>query len=436
MIKYELKKLFTNKFVIAMFAVIFTVILAIAIYTYSEYKKGMRVEPILMKKWTVTETAVTKDNIFDFIARYDQIKNDDDNYDYVDTSKRGNSRYLQGSKTTEIEAKINELIKGKQTLTEEEYAEVLHLDSYQINDKLYPEFAALHYMISDFTYKMANFYPEALKETEWEPYDPAEFGFEAEDKTTSIYTQGYNLRDKYMVDNGITYGRNYAWNEITDLGALLIPAVLAVAAAIAAVTMFTGEYNLKTDALIMASRHGRRRLIQNKIIAGGIFSAAVTLYYLLMLLIIFGCFFSLDGGGTTSQIFLSGRVLTYFECFMLMAVIYLIAVFAITVGALAVSACCTKIIPAVLITFLLTIAPFIIPIVVYIGNNNLSILLDSLPINALLLCFNYSHFYEIHFDGVTYVPSQLSLILPMALIQTAVFLPFIHIGWRKHRISN
>ena len=54
MIKYELKKLFTNKFVIAMFAVIFTVILAIAIYTYSEYKKGMRVEPILMKKWTVT----------------------------------------------------------------------------------------------------------------------------------------------------------------------------------------------------------------------------------------------------------------------------------------------------------------------------------------------------------------------------------------------
>ena len=107
MIKYELKKLFTNKFVIAMFAVIFTVILAIAIYTYSEYKKGMRVEPILMKKWTVTETAVTKDNIFDFIARYDQIKNDDDNYDYVDTSKRGNSRYLQGSKTTEIEAKIN-----------------------------------------------------------------------------------------------------------------------------------------------------------------------------------------------------------------------------------------------------------------------------------------------------------------------------------------
>ena len=49
MIKYELKKLFTNKFVIAMFAVIFTVILAIAIYTYSEYKKGMRVEPILMK---------------------------------------------------------------------------------------------------------------------------------------------------------------------------------------------------------------------------------------------------------------------------------------------------------------------------------------------------------------------------------------------------
>ena len=112
MIKYELKKLFTNKFVIAMFAVIFTVILAIAIYTYSEYKKGMRVEPILMKKWTVTETAVTKDNIFDFIARYDQIKNDDDNYDYVDTSKRGNSRYLQGSKTTEIEAKINELIKG------------------------------------------------------------------------------------------------------------------------------------------------------------------------------------------------------------------------------------------------------------------------------------------------------------------------------------
>lgn len=39
MIKYELKKLFTNKFVIAMFAVIFTVILAIAIYTYSEYKR-------------------------------------------------------------------------------------------------------------------------------------------------------------------------------------------------------------------------------------------------------------------------------------------------------------------------------------------------------------------------------------------------------------
>lgn len=424
MIKYELKKLFKNKFVSASFFLIFLLVLGSAIHSYILYRNNITGAPfVLLQKGVLPDTTVSIENIDSLLARYNEIKEDDGNYAQVNTEKRDNGIYLHGKYADKMRE-----YSQKSSLTEEELAELDRLASFQIKDELYPEFCALHYMLSDFTNRHITIDPDYYSETEWSRFDYPD----NEDKSTPVYTEGYNLRDEYMVNNGITFGRCFGWAEMLNIGADTIPLLLAAAAAIAAVILFTGEYTAKTDTLIMASKKGKTKIVHTKLLAGTLFSVILTLYYFAVMLICYGCLFSLDGANCTSQIFINGRSFTYGECFIIMLLCTLFCIASITVTALAVSAFCTKTLPAVLLAFLITLLPFLIGFAFYIPNDALRELLDTLPAQALLYDFGYSHYFML---GNRVTESHI-YIIPAAALQALLFAPLIYIGWKRHKIAN
>ncbi len=426
MVKYELKKLFSNKFVAVSFILIALIVAGTAIYSFSLYKNNSCSTPyILLKKGVLPDTTVTTDNVKDLMARYDEIIQNDDNYAvFDDTSNRRHNMSLHGK----YSKRIFELT-DKTSLTPEEEEELNFLYTYEINDEMYPEFSALEYMLSDFTSKHQNFNPELYKGTIW---DNSDFPM-GSDESGLIYTEGYDVRDAYQVENGITYGRNFGWRELMDTGSFAVALILAVAAAIGAVIIFTGEYTDKTDMLIMSCSKGRRKIVKAKLLAGWLFSVIITVYYFAVTLLMFGCLFSLDGINTSSQTFIGGRILTYGEAFLLMFFCTIACISAIMITALAVASFCTKTMPSILLIFIITLLPFIIDFAVYISNDTVRNILYLLPPNAILLDFGYSHFWLI---GKNTIIESHVYIIPVALIQTLIFAPLINNGWKKHKILN
>lgn len=439
MIKYELKKLFTNRFVIAMLIITAILTVALAAVSYHHYTAGyMPAEKILLKKGVLTEITVNEDNVGELLKRYDEIINDDSNYDYIDSSASGRNggRYLYGKYADEVDRQIDEIYEkynNNGIVSQEGMDEISKVRSYQISDEVYPEFAVLHYILSDFTHRQLTLNPDMYNGTFWE----LSFGYTDNDESDPCYTEGYNKRTLYEIEHGITYDRNFGWQEITDSGQNMVPLLLALTVAVASVVLFTGEYTGGTDVLIMSSRHGRKRAVTSKIIAGSIFSVAATVYYLLLLLIVYGCFFSLDGAGSSSQTFIGGRTWSYIECFGFMAVCCILCILAITMTALAVSSFCNKTLLSVLIIFVIVFAPFLLQFAVYLGDNPLlNNIVDTLSINAILHFFNYSHYSLFSIGSQTAVLDYNLLTAPFAVIQIILSLPFIGLGWKTHRISR
>lgn len=426
MVKYELKKLFSNKFVAISFILIALLVAGTAVYSFMNYKNNICDAPyILLKKGVLPDTTVTTDNVKDLMARYDEIIQNDDNYAVIaDNSNRSHYMSLHGK----YNDRIREL-ESKDALTPEEEEELNFLFTYEINDEMYPEFSALLYMLSDFTSKHQNFNPELYKGTRW---DNSDFPTE-ENKSTLPYTKGYGVREAYQVENGITYGRNFGWRELMGTGSFSVALILAVAVAIAAAVLFTGEYTGKTDTLIMSCSRGRRKIVKAKLLAGWLFSVIITIYYFAVSLLIFGCLFSLDGINTSSQAFINGRIFTYGEAFILMFFCTVACISAIMVTALAVASFCTKTMPSILLIFIITLLPFLINFAVYIPNDTIRNILDLMPSNAILLDFGYSHFWQL---GKNTVIESHVYIIPVAVIQALIFAPLINIGWKKHKILS
>ena len=73
------------------------------------------------------------------------------------------------------------------------------------------------------------------------------------------------------------YGYAGGWEDILNCVAFLMFAMLGVCVALAPV--FSGEYQERTDAVLLASRHGRGRLVVAKVVASFIFATAYFALY-------------------------------------------------------------------------------------------------------------------------------------------------------------
>ena len=118
--------------------------------------------------------------------------------------------------------------------------------------------------------------------------------------TYSNAERAYWTEMQQQVKEPLSYGYAGGWEDILNCVAFLSFAMLGICVALAPV--FAGEYQDRTDAVLLASRYGRTRLVAAKIAASFVFATA---YFALHAAIICGvalAAFGVDGASLPVQI--------------------------------------------------------------------------------------------------------------------------------------
>lgn len=97
----------------------------------------------------------------------------------------------------------------------------------------------------------------------------------------------------------VAYGYAGGWSDILSCIDFLIFAI--VAACVAAAPVFAGEYQDRTDALVLSTRHGKGRLVAAKLVAAFLLSTAIYALYAAVVVGVPLAFFGADGAGLPLQ---------------------------------------------------------------------------------------------------------------------------------------
>lgn len=112
--------------------------------------------------------------------------------------------------------------------------------------------------------------------------------------------RAYWTEKQAAVGEPLAYGYAGGWGDV--LACLGFFAFAMVAVCVALTPVFAGEYQDRTDAVLLAARYGRSKLVAAKIVAAFVFATA---YFALAALIIMGAalaFFGAEGGGLPVQV--------------------------------------------------------------------------------------------------------------------------------------
>ncbi len=97
----------------------------------------------------------------------------------------------------------------------------------------------------------------------------------------------------------VAYGYAGGWEDVLACVDFLFFAIVAMCVAIAPV--FAGEYQEKTDAVVLATRNGKSKLVAAKIVAAFLFATAVFALYAAVAVGVPLAFFGADGAGLPLQ---------------------------------------------------------------------------------------------------------------------------------------
>ena len=102
------------------------------------------------------------------------------------------------------------------------------------------------------------------------------------------------------VSEPLSYGYAGGWIDVLDCAGFLVFPLVAICVVLTPV--FSGEYQDRTDAVLLSSRYGRSKLVAAKVVASLLFA---TVYYALAVLVIVGvalAFFGAEGAGLPVQV--------------------------------------------------------------------------------------------------------------------------------------
>ena len=236
-----------------------------------------------------------------------------------------------------------------------------------------------------------------------------------------------NMNSK--VDTPLQYGYYGGWEIIISSFELFMFAMLCVCIVIAPV--FSGEYQTGTDAVILAGKYGKTKLITAKIISSFLFGViAFTLHVIIACGLPLAAF-GMDGWNLPLQI--AGTTIPYPFTFMQsvlfnLGVIYLI-LFAMIGLTLVLSANMKS--PYVVLIVLVPVL-FIPMFLTPNGTTGLyNLILFLLPYRATMP--EISKYISYQFGG--FVMDALAVRAIMYTILTAVFIPLSRLGFKKHQVS-
>lgn len=241
--------------------------------------------------------------------------------------------------------------------------------------------------------------------------------------------RAYWTEKQDAVGEPLAYGYAGGWSDV--LACLGFFAFAMVAVCVALTPVFAGEYQDRTDAVLLSSRYGRSKLVAAKIIAALVFATA---YFALATLIIMGAalaFFGAEGGDLPVQVLSLGIPydLTMAEAtWTAVGIAYLM-----TLGFAALTLLLSSKLRSQLAIFVACAALIFLTGMVPSGGN--AVLLHALylfPLNALVdqVLFNALVSYEIG----PFVVDLVGLLVCVYALVLVVCVPLAARAFRRHQV--
>lgn len=241
--------------------------------------------------------------------------------------------------------------------------------------------------------------------------------------------RAYWTEKQDAVGEPLAYGYAGGWSDV--LACLGFFAFAMVAVCVALTPVFAGEYQDRTDAVLLSSRYGRSKLVAAKIVAALVFATA---YFALATLIIMGAalaFFGAEGGDLPVQVLSLGIPydLTMAEAtWTAVGIAYLM-----TLGFAALTLLLSSKLRSQLAIFVACAALIFLTGMVPSGGN--AVLLHALylfPLNALVdqVLFNALVSYEVG----PFVVDLVGLLVCIYALVLVVCVPLAARAFRRHQV--
>ena len=236
-----------------------------------------------------------------------------------------------------------------------------------------------------------------------------------------------NMNSK--VDTPLQYGYYGGWEIIISSFELFMFALLCVCIVIAPV--FSGEYQTGTDAVILAGKYGKTKLITAKIISSFLFGViAFTLHVFIACGLPLAAF-GMDGWNLPLQI--AGTTIPYPYTFMQAVLINLGVIYLILFAMIGLTLVLSANMKSPYVVLIVLVPVLFIPMFLTPnGTTGLyNLILFLLPYRATMP--EISKYISYQFGG--FVMDALAVRAIVYTILTAVFIPLSRLGFKKHQVS-
>lgn len=236
-----------------------------------------------------------------------------------------------------------------------------------------------------------------------------------------------NMNSK--VDTPLQYGYYGGWEIIISSFELFMFALLCVCIVIAPV--FSGEYQAGTDAVILAGKYGKTKLITAKIISSFLFGViAFTLHVIIACGLPLAAF-GMDGWNLPLQI--AGTTIPYPFTFMQAVLINLGVIYLILFAMIGLTLVLSANMKSPYVVLIVLVPVLFIPMFLTPnGTTGLyNLILFLLPYRATMP--EISKYISYQFGG--FVMDALAVRAIVYTILTAAFIPLSRLGFKKHQVS-
>lgn len=269
----------------------------------------------------------------------------------------------------------------------------------------------------------------------------AEHFYETRNRNTETWIEhqeGFSDREKEYwkakntkISEPYIYGYPLGWSSFGDTLQMLIICIMGIC--ICTASVFSGEYQAGTAAVILASRYGKTRAVCAKIISAVLFGTVVFIINASAALLLPLMTFGMEGGGLPLQIMDS--YCPYNLNFLQASLIGIGLAYLVTLGLLAVTLFCSAVMKSAFSVLITDVLLIFIPVFLSPGSNGLWQHIYALfPYSAISGLAQFKEYLSYDFCGVV-----LSLFSMLGLFYAAavcLLLPLAGRSFRKHQVDK
>lgn len=241
--------------------------------------------------------------------------------------------------------------------------------------------------------------------------------------------KSYWLNKSLSVTSPYEYGYVLGWSFFGDTSQMLIICILGICISVAPV--FSNEYQMGTDAIILSTRFGKSKLVAAKIISAILFGTVVFAVNAAVALLLPLMTFGADGGNLPLQIMDSTcpYELTFKEATFIMIGISYVIMLGITSFTLLLSAKMKSSYSVLIVDILIMFVP------IFLGTGKTSFwshVLFLLPYQALSGLSLFKQYFSYSIGNI--VVNLITMIASGYLIVTVVAIPLAVVHFQKHQV--